>query len=71
MASPTHMSRLITRTLASMGRVGSLALPLLEPALFFKDSEHGIQQHLLCSPFKQALAKVGQDGEVKAGISQV
>jgi len=43
----------------------------LPPALFFKDSEHGIQQHLLCSPFKQALAKVGQDGEVKAGISQV
>jgi hypothetical protein len=37
-----------------MGRVGSLALPLLEPALFFKDSEQSIQQHLLCSPFKQA-----------------
>ena len=53
-----------------MRRVGSLALPLLEPALFFKDSEHGIQHHLLCSPFNQALAKVGQEGKIKAGISQ-
>jgi hypothetical protein len=26
-----------------VGRVGSLALPLLESALLFKDSEHGIQ----------------------------
>lgn len=53
-----------------MGRVSSLALSLLEPALFFKDSYHGIQQHLLCSPFKQTLAKVGQNGKVKAGIGQ-
>ena len=53
-----------------MGRVSSLALPLLEPALFFKCSEHSIQQHLLCSPLKQARAKVGQNGKVKAGIGQ-
>ena|SRR5581483_1886134 len=53
-----------------MRRVSSLALPWLEPPLFFKNSEHGIQQHLLCSPVNQALAKVGQDGEIKAGISQ-
>jgi hypothetical protein len=38
------MSRLIARTdVLHVGRVGSLALPWLEPALLFKDSEHRIQ----------------------------
>jgi hypothetical protein len=54
-----------------MGRVSSLALPLFEPALFFQDSEHSIQQDLFCSPINEAFAKIGQKGKVKAGIGQL
>lgn len=54
-----------------MGRVGALTLAFLEPALFFEHGQHGIQQQLFGLPFKQTLAKVRQDGKVKAGIGQL
>ncbi len=34
-----------------MGRVSSLTLMDLEPALLFEHDQHGIQQHLSCFPF--------------------
>ena len=41
-----------------MRRVAALTLTFLEPAAFFEQSQHGIQQHLFGSPLNQAFAKV-------------
>ncbi len=53
-----------------MRRVAALTLTFLEPASFFEQSQHGIQQHLFGSPLNEAFAKVREQGKVEPRISQ-
>ncbi len=54
-----------------MRGVGALSLALPEPAAFFEQGEHGIQQQVFGSPVYQTLTKARQDRKIKAGISQL
>ncbi len=53
-----------------VGGIGALLLPLLEPAAFFEQGEHGIEEYLLPFPLDQTRTKVSEKGKIKAGIGE-